>query len=110
MLRNILTILAILAMNSCATEGKYRASLDNWIGHPIDEYIRAAGLPTRQMQVNGGMAYDYYSSDSAATIRQTYGNSYRIQDQSSYCDTTFFTDSSGTIRHYRYEGNSCISY
>lgn len=115
-----------LSVSGCATQAKYRAALDTWIGKPAQSLVDAWGYPASQMTApNGNTVYIYSSSGNIVMPTTTttnahvtgYGNSaYGTATTTSYggqvinlsC-TTYFEVYGGTIVRWNYQGNNCKS-
>lgn len=127
MLRNVLALaVAGLSISGCATQAKYKAVLDSWIGKPEQSLVDAWGYPANQMTApNGNKVYVYSSSGQIVMPTTTttnahvtgYGNSaYGTATTTSYggqvinlgC-TTYFEIYGGTVVRWNYQGNNCKS-
>lgn len=116
-----------VALSGCATQAKYKARLDSWIGAPIDNLVASWGYPATQLTApNGNTVYVYERSGGFVMPMTTttnahvtgYGNSaYGTATTTSYggqyinmsCRTFFEVGPSRTIVSWRYEGNACKS-
>ena len=127
-------LVAILLVG-CATEAKYRAVLETWIGLPIDRLVSAWGPPHRSFKKQDGRTLYTWSDQrtvmlsGGTTAQTTYhtGTVYGGNGGKSFsgtsttyvpnpptplhlsCQTTFETDRSGKIIHWSYKGNDCRS-
>lgn len=126
-MRNSIVLLLIFILTGCATEAKYSAKLDTWIGHNIQELINSWGYPDNTLQAPNGNTVYVYGYNATSYIPPTYnttsnynviGNSvYGNSTTSSYggyniqhsCTTFIEIDSSNTIVRWQWKGNACRS-
>jgi hypothetical protein len=133
-----IALLFLIVFSSCATNsGNVKSDVDNnkvrteryhracqsWIGHDINELIRAWGYPQQTNEMpNGNKLVTYQKSSSMAvsipgTTTSTNIGNMRFQDQSPgmntvltfYCNTSFEIDRNGKVIYWRAEGNSCFA-
>lgn len=120
------TALVALSLAACATQAKYKAKLDTWVGQPAQSLVNAWGYPASQMTApNGNQVYVYQTSGSIVMPTTTttnaqatsYGHSaYGTATSTTYggqtialsC-TTYFEIYGGTVVKWNYQGNACKS-
>jgi ABC-type uncharacterized transport system auxiliary subunit len=128
MMKRLIFVSAMAAtLAGCATQGKYKAKLDTWIGSPIDSLVASWGYPSGQITApNGNTVYVYerhggfvMPTTTTTNARVTgYGNTaYGQATTTSYggqyidmsCRTFFEVAPDRRIVSWRYEGNACKS-
>lgn len=112
---------------SCVAQNNYKQVCQSWVGHDINDLIRAWGYPQRTNTMpNGNMVYTYHKSNTETdpvftlpgqTTYNKVGNTvYKREGMGMtvggdtvtyYCVTSFETTPSGSIVFWRYEGNRC---
>lgn len=127
-MKSILLTVAILALSSflligCATEAKYQATLNSWVGSSEDSLVEQWGPPTSVYETKKKRYLTYFSSGqmylpgtppsyntsfvgNTAYTRQVGGSSPTMVNLS--CKTVF-TLEKGYITLWNYNGNNCIS-
>lgn len=129
---NLLIMLGVF-LCSCAslntvTQDRYKQVCQSWMGHNINELIRAWGYPPQRTNnmPNGNTVYTYHKSATertpvvtlpgTTTYNKIYDTVYKHEGLGMsvggdtvtyYCITSFETDPNGTIVFWRFEGNSC---
>lgn len=98
------------ALSGCATEGKFRANLETWLGHNVDEYIVRAGAPQNQSQLSNGSRLMEWTASSGPIAYSSYNRYSSMTTVGAlWCTTRFVVDSSNIIQSYSYQGNYCKS-
>jgi len=117
--------LSVLVLAGCATQAKYKATLDTWIGQPAQSLVDSWGYPASQMQApDGNTVYVYDRSGSFVMPTTTttnasvnaYGNhAYGTATSTTYggntinmnCTTFFEIGPNKTIVSWHSRGNNC---
>ncbi len=125
-------MLVLLVLSGCtvATEAKYRARLDPWMGERIDVLVEEWGYPSYSFNAPSGRpvyAYVYqtsymtpiYTTGSSRTVRSVFGG-FETSTQSqtfggqtvTYSCRTYFevAGAKRQIVKISFEGDSCKSY
>jgi hypothetical protein len=123
----LLLLLASVFLVSCATQAKYQAALNTWIGHDVNELVDKWGYPAGSLKApSGNTVYVYQRGESIPmpttyqTTASVYGNrnfatgnattiAYGGGTLDFWCRTYFETNSSHKIIKWRYEGDDCRS-
>jgi hypothetical protein len=126
-MKGILVACLLLALSGCATNAKFQASLNSWVGQPAQSLVDSWGYPASQMTApNGNTVYVYQRSGSfvmpsttttnaSATAygNQAYGTATSTTSGGNVinmaCTTYFELDSSQTIVTWHAQGNNCRS-
>jgi hypothetical protein len=105
-----LLLLTVLVATGCATEEKYVAETQSWVGRPEKELLATWGAPNRAYQTDG-TRYLTYSRLSFVTTGgyydrwdSWYGSPGRTMALS--CETTFVV-ASDIIQSASHRGNDC---
>lgn len=102
---------ALLVLSGCAstpeaTNEKFDASMNSWVGSTDAALISNFGIPLKQFEVDKNTKMYEYELGSGATLVSGYGNMGVATTAS--CRVTF-TSESGKVTHYKWVGNSCRS-
>lgn len=112
-MRRIFLLLAItFFMSACATTENYEAKLKTWVGSDINNLITSWGPPSDEYKMpNGNIMYTWLRVGNTMVISNynQYTNTVLTSSVRHWCKTTFTVNSAGTIRNWRWEGNSCRS-
>jgi hypothetical protein len=99
-----------LASTSCATEEKYAAQMQGWVGRPERELLATWGAPYRAYE-SDGTRYLTYARLSLIPVGgyydrwdSWYGSSARTMALS--CETTFVV-ANGIVQSFSHRGNDC---
>lgn len=118
------TVVVALLLCGCASEEKFRHSLDSWKGSSESNLIAGLGVPLRSYQTSDGIKYLTYGWGSSYTIPGTppsyqinqIGNSYYANPYGGTepitirgrCEYTFALLENVVVT-YEYQGNACRS-
>lgn len=100
-MKKLITILSlVLLIAGCATEEKYQAVLNTWMGSTKSNLVNTWGVPSSSYKVDEHEELIAYNR-SVSGFNQ-YG-SYNY-----YCTTTF-TIRDDEVVNWKYSGNSCVA-
>jgi hypothetical protein len=109
-----LALATTLAAAGCATEEKYAAQAQSWVGRPESELLANWGAPDRSYEADGAK-YLTYTRQSLITTGDYYDPWYSGYRYRGYgaprtsvgsCETTFVV-ANGSVRRVSYRGNDC---
>jgi hypothetical protein len=123
-MKRYLLVMWLVLLCSCATQAKYQAVCNSWLGSSEESLISSWGIPNGGSYSTDSTKYLTYINSSnivipgqAPTYQTTiYGNTaYTTQYGGSapttvnfHCTTTF-TVKDGVISNYSFRGNNCVS-
>lgn len=122
----ILTLLAVLLLCACASQKKYEAMLDTWIGKSERELVETWGIPDKQYQLDAGTRMLAYVKRRTATypgssVSSCYGNiagravastcigGLPPETRTFHCETTFSLVD-GRVARWGTSGNDCAAW
>ncbi|WP_230584160.1 hypothetical protein [Piscirickettsia salmonis] len=132
-MRQIMKIFVVLftliLLSGCATTAKYRAQVERWKGHDVNDLIQAWGPPDTTFKMpNGNLYYSYrvnninrlpsYYVPGNTTVSDRDGKTY-ITTSGGYqtgggtiksnCTTSFQVNKKDIIIGTHFQGNACVS-
>lgn len=106
------SLVFLMVLSGCATEGKYREKLQTWVGQDSSDLVAKWGTPDGSIDMpDGRKAYIYKEHAGSRTnvVQGSTGTDYVFTTNYS-CKTTFFTDpSTKKVVTWEYDGNNCVS-
>jgi hypothetical protein len=114
----------LMLVSGCATQAKFEAATQSWVGSKINDYIATSGHTPNQVlpDDNGGQMYMFggsstgYVSSSYGTAN-AYGNAYgahatatgfgMMMPVTRGCTWVYRVDRDGVIWQMSYHGNAC---
>lgn len=115
--KTCLIIMLCFFLFSCAAQNNYRQICESWVGHDINELIRAWGYPQRTNTMpNGNTMYTYYKSNTRTEsdpvlLLPSKGMSMAVGGDTTtytnFCETSIETSRSGNILFISWRGNIC---
>lgn len=112
----IFICLMAIFLSGCAdgpTVANYERVLRGWVGKNEDALVMAWGPPKSKYVMKNGddvLTYSNHSAISTSTYYDPYFRELDTYASQSNCTTNFFTDSSGIIKSWRWDGNDCVAY
>ena len=122
-MKNLTILILLFSVVACATEGKYKAILNTWVGFSEVDLIRKWGAPVNSYE-SGDRKFIVYSSSRNVVLPGTnptyttnvigntaYTNTYGgtpARNISMSCETTFELKNK-TIVSWSFRGNNCRS-
>ena len=124
-MKKILSIIILgLLLEGCATQGKYRALLDTWVGLTEDQLVDVWGPPNGLYNKKDGgriltfaWSGSYYlpgdTSTSSSSTHDGVVTTTTTVSPGSYittgCKTNFYISAAGKITTWDFRGNNCVS-
>ena len=122
-------ITSVLLLSSCATTKQYKAKLNSWHNHNINQFVSSWGYPDATMKMpNGNTVYIYKTNQTANfpeyqtggyTTIQTQNNTTKITQVPSVktgggtynykCTTWVEFNKKNIITNTSFRGNSCVA-
>jgi hypothetical protein len=110
MKKNILLVLC-LVLPGCATQSVYKQTLDDWVGHDVDELISTWGNPHGTYQDEQGDTVYWYLSERTLALPPATSSGGGLGGSSALvkfsCNTWFWLDSDNRIARWQVNGNYC---
>ena len=100
-----------LLLTACASEGKYHATLDTWLGSTEDELVESWGTPDSFYEKDGER-FLQYKWEALVTLPGYSGQGYSNPSTTlkAWCKTIFIVSKEeGKIKAWRTQGNDCTS-
>ena len=125
------SVLILLILSGCATTAKYRAMLDQWRGHSINDFTKMWGYPNKTIKLDNNQTAYLYSdkqivstpvtqmptnittvqNGDRTTVASTPGAIIGGQTYSLSCTTwVIFDNKSKIITDTTFRGNNCVAY
>jgi hypothetical protein len=113
LIRVIMICLVISTNIGCATQAKFKAKMETWIGADADRLIRQNGPPDQSATLSNGDKVLQYTSDSGVISHSSIMPATGVMITShrrDWCVIRFdVRGSDNTIREVGFEGNDCVS-
>lgn len=92
----------------CATQAKFKAQMDTWVGSSADSLVTQWGPPQSSYPLtSGGKVLHYSRQSSGPTTYQVHGGIVYANTYNQSCDVDLTLDALNTIIGYSFEGNAC---
>ena len=120
---SIVSMLLSLWLAGCATEEKYRAMLDSWVGAPEARLVAAWGVPAGVYEAGGAKFLSYSRLETTVLPGRAPRYTTTVVGNTAYstpigglpptaiavaCETTFEIRDE-IVRNYSYRGNGCTA-
>jgi hypothetical protein len=106
--RYFITLIFLISLTSCATEKKYKAHLDTFIGQDKKEVLKRLGPPVARYTIDNSEWWHYRKTDFDLMWvgNGNHGNPQYIPVEQS-CITQFEIVEN-KVKYYRFEGGICV--
>ena len=108
-MKQLFTASALVLALGCATQAKYKAAMDTWVGVDIDSYVMQNGIPKTVFSMQDGRKVYQYSDRTSNVTYQTMGAFTYAHDNSRSCDLSILVGTNNKIEHWTAQGNACVS-